>query len=99
MSNTKPSIINVEVAYATPARQQIISLSVTNGTTIKDAIAQSGINDIFPEIDLSQQAVGIFSKVKSPDTILEDGDRIEIYRGLIADPKESRRLRAEKKAK
>lgn len=89
--------IPVEIAYATPSRQEIIKLFVNKGSTIQQAINQSDINNIFPEIDLSKQAVGIFSKVKSLDSVLEAGDRVEIYRPLIADPKESRRLRANKK--
>lgn len=89
--------ISVEVAYATPARQEILTITVDKGCDIKSAIRNSGILTIFPEIDLNQQTVGIFSKEKSLDTILEAGDRIEIYRKLIADPKEARRARAELK--
>lgn len=87
--------ITVEVAYATPRQQKIISINVLEGTQIKEAILQSGILDIFPEIDLNQNKVGIFSKAANLDTILRHKDRIEIYRPLIADPKEARRKRAE----
>lgn len=91
MKNT----IMIEVAYATPAQQKIISLHVLEGTQIEEAIFRSGILDVFPEIDLSQNKVGIFSKVASLDTVLRHKDRIEIYRPLIADPKEARRKRAQ----
>lgn len=90
--------IKVEVAYATPQTQLIIPFFVAAGTTVAEAIRQSGILEKFPEIDAESSKVGIFGKaVKKTDT-LHEGDRVEIYRPLIADPKESRRRRAEKKA-
>ena len=89
--------ITVEVAYAKPERQLIIPLQVKPGTTLVDAIRLSGILEQFPEIDLESSKFGIFSKINKPDTILREKDRVEIYRPLIADPKESRRKRAEKK--
>lgn len=87
--------IQIEVAYATPERQQIIPLRVTAGTTVADAIEQSNIKHYFAEIDLEQQKVGIWSKAVKLDHELRDGDRIEIYRPLIADPKAVRRRRAD----
>ncbi len=89
--------ISIEVAYATPQRQKILSLEVPTGCTVREAILASGIIESFPEIDLKQQAVGVFSKLVTLETALEEHDRIEIYRELIADPKEARRQRAEKK--
>ena len=89
--------IPVEVAYAKPDVQLIIPLQVKPGTTVIDAIKLSGILEQFPEIDLEQNKFGIFSKACSADTVLREKDRVEIYRPLIADPKESRRKRAEKK--
>ena len=86
--------IMVEVAYALPEQQKIIALEVEPGTDIKSAIEQSGILHDFPEIDLASQKVGIFSKMKKPDTVLRAGDRVEIYRKLIADPKQVRKERA-----
>ncbi len=91
-----PASINVEVAYATPQKQLIRAVNVDKGTTIGAAIVQSGIMMDFPELEtmLENARVGIFGKVASMTTVLEDGDRVEIYRPLIADPKEVRRKRA-----
>lgn len=91
--------ISIEVAYALPDRQTLLSLQVKTGTTLIEAIRQSGILEHYPEIDLDQAKFGIFSKISPPDTVLREKDRVEIYRELIADPKESRRRRAEKKAR
>jgi putative ubiquitin-RnfH superfamily antitoxin RatB of RatAB toxin-antitoxin module len=87
--------INVEVAYALPEKQVIRAVNVDAGTTIGAAIVQSGIMMDFPELDLENAKVGIFGKVAAMTTVLSDGDRVEIYRPLIADPKEVRRKRAE----
>lgn len=89
--------ITVEVAYARPDVQVIIPLQVMPGTTLIEAIQQSGILEQFREINLEENRFGIFSKIARPDTVLQEKDRVEIYRPLIADPKESRRRRAEKK--
>jgi len=86
--------INVEVAYALPEKQVIRAVNVDAGTTIGAAIVQSGIMMDFPELDLENAKVGIFGKVAPMTTVLSDGDRVEIYRPLIADPKEVRRKRA-----
>jgi len=92
------NLIHVEVAYATPEAQLMIPLDVLEGTTIQQAIELSGMITHFPEIDLGKNKVGIFSKMCSLDTILREKDRVEIYRMLIADPKEIRkRLAAEGK--
>lgn len=92
------NLIHVEIAYAKPEEQLMIPLSVIEGTTLKQAIELSGILAHFPEIDLSKNKVGIFSKVCSLDTVLRERDRVEIYRALLADPKEVRkRLAAEGK--
>lgn len=87
--------IDIEVAYATPERQQIIALRVAPGSTVEECIERSQIKRYFPEIDLDQQKVGIWSKAVKLDQQPRDGDRIEIYRALIADPKAVRRKRAE----
>lgn len=84
----------VEVAYATPAKQIILECRVEPGTSARDAVAVSGIEQHFPEIDLENCDLGIFGKIIAADYELQDGDRIEIYRPLIADPKEIRRQRA-----
>ncbi len=84
----------VEVAYATPEEQVILTVPYTVNLTARDAIDASGILMRFPAIDLSNNTVGIFSKPCKLDTELREGDRVEIYRPLIADPKEVRRQRA-----
>lgn len=87
--------IRVEVVYALPTQQEVIALTVPEGTCIQDAIEQSGVLAKHPEIDLKKNKLGIFAKLSKPDTILRDRDRIEIYRPLIADPKLVRKQRAE----
>jgi putative ubiquitin-RnfH superfamily antitoxin RatB of RatAB toxin-antitoxin module len=87
-------IIRVEVAYAKPELQVIIPLDVAEGITLEEAIEQSGILRQFPEIDLNQNKVGIFGKISKKDQVLREHDRVEIYRPLIADPKEVRKQRA-----
>jgi putative ubiquitin-RnfH superfamily antitoxin RatB of RatAB toxin-antitoxin module len=85
--------INVEVVYALPERQILLALEVAPGTTVHEAIEQSGIVQHFPGLDAGGRC-GIFGKRVKRDAILKEGDRIEIYRPLIADPKDSRRRRA-----
>ncbi|CAM3730813.1 RnfH family protein [Rheinheimera salexigens] len=86
----------VEVAYALPTQQSLLTLSVAADATVEQIIHSSGILQQYPEIDLSQLKVGVWSRtVKLTDTVKE-GDRIEIYRPLIADPKDLRRRRAER---
>ena len=87
--------IRIEVAYAKPDQQVIVPLKVKTACTVEAAIRQSGLMERFPEIDLDKNKVGIFSKITKLDASLRDQDRVEIYRTLIADPKEIRRKRAE----
>lgn len=91
--------LTVEVAYATPERQKIIHCRVPPQTTLIEAVESSGLVALFPELDLTTVTFGIWGKVKPAKTLLEDGQRIEVYRPLIADPKESRRRRAAKKSR
>lgn len=84
----------VEVAYAKPDEQVILSLEVEEGTTVLEAVERSGILRRFPEIDTATAKLGIFAKAAKPDATLNPGDRVEIYRPLIADPKEARKKRA-----
>lgn len=91
------TMLDVQVAYATPDREAILPLQVAPGTTIGQAIERSGVLQAFPEINLVTQAVGIYAKKKTLDTVLRDRDRVEIYRPLVADPKDSRRKRAARK--
>ena len=88
-------LITVEVVYATAKKQKLLSIKVPVGCTAQQAIEQSGLLLEFPEIDLSQQKIGIFAKAVKLDTVLRHKDRVEIYRPLIADPKEVRRQRAQ----
>ncbi len=87
--------INIEVVYALPHEQSLLKKSVSSGTTVAEAIQACGILQKYPEIDLGTVKLGIFGKLTKADAVLRDKDRIEIYRPLIADPKEVRRKRAE----
>ncbi len=86
--------IAVEVAYALPAEQAIVPVRVKEGTTALEAAQQSGITERFHGIDLENSKLGIFGKAVSPGQALREGDRVEIYRPLVADPKEVRKARA-----
>jgi putative ubiquitin-RnfH superfamily antitoxin RatB of RatAB toxin-antitoxin module len=88
--------MRIEVAYATPAQQRIIAIDLEEGVTAGEAISRSGIEALFPECDLSEAPVGIFGKPCERNTPLREGDRVEIYRPLLVDPKLARRLRARK---
>jgi putative ubiquitin-RnfH superfamily antitoxin RatB of RatAB toxin-antitoxin module len=88
--------IMIEVAYAMPDRQSLMTLSVSRNSTVQQVIDRSGILQQFAEIDLAVQKVGIWSRPVKLDDTVKAGDRIEIYRPLIADPKDLRRRRAEK---
>ncbi len=90
--------INIEIAYALPERYYLKSFQVDEGITVQMAITQSGILNQFPEIDLSTNKIGIFSRPIKLTDVLKEGDRIEIYRPLLADPKEIRRKRAAEQA-
>ncbi len=84
----------VEVAYATPSRQEVIEVTVPPGATVEQAIRASGILERFPDIDLARQRVGVFGEGRQLQDPVRDRDRVEIYRPLIADPKQARRARA-----
>ena len=86
-------LIKVEVAYAMPEKQALISLNLPFGSTAERAITASGILQQFPEIDLSTQKIGIFGTLCKLDKPLTEGDRVEIYRPLIQDPMTARRNR------
>jgi Uncharacterized protein conserved in bacteria len=90
-------IMQVEVVYALPERQAVVQLEVPEGTTVYQAAVASKLADQFPDIDLETIPMGVFGvRVKTATTtILHPGDRVELYRSLIADPKENRRSRAE----
>lgn len=92
-------MIEIEVAYGLPDKQVLLSLPVPLGSSIEECIKLSGITRYFPQIIISEAKVGIFSRPENLSTKVKAGDRIEIYRPLIADPKEMRKLRAAKMAK
>lgn len=88
--------IQVEVCYALKGRQEVVRLKLPAGSTVQRALDASGLLQKHPEIDLAKtNKLGVFAKLVKPDTELRDRDRVEIYRPLIADPKEVRRKRAE----
>jgi putative ubiquitin-RnfH superfamily antitoxin RatB of RatAB toxin-antitoxin module len=91
--------ITVEVVHAAADRQWLQTLQLPANATVSDALRLSQIATQFPELDLAQCALGIFGRVVPADRMLEPGDRVEIYRPLMVDPKEVRRLRAAKAAK
>lgn len=91
---TEADKIPVEVAYALPDKQEIVMLEVKPGTTARDAVMQSGIERLFPGLELEGAKLGIFGKAINDAQLLRAGDRVEIYRELIADPKEVRKRRA-----
>lgn len=90
--------IQIEVAYASLERQEMLSVQVLPGTTVREAIELSGILQLFPEINLTKQKVGVFSKQRELTDVVRAGERIEIYRPLTIDPKEARRAKAKQKA-
>ncbi|MFV2059909.1 MAG: RnfH family protein [Gammaproteobacteria bacterium] len=97
--NDQSHYIKIEVAYALLDKQVILTEKISPETTIEEAIHLSGVLEQFPEIDLAANKVGVFGKLKKLDSTLLENDRIEIYRPLLVDPKESRRKRAAKKEK
>ncbi|MBS9422477.1 RnfH family protein [Photorhabdus luminescens] len=90
------SDINVEVVYALPDRQYLRTVKLAQGATVEQAIVASGLLTLRNDIDLQKNKVGVYSRPVKLTDILEEGDRVEIYRPLLADPKEMRRKRAER---
>lgn len=88
-------MIHVEVVYALPDEQRVFTLAVDKSMTVQEIIEQSGVLSLYPQIDLASNKVGVFSRNVKLDTTVNDKDRIEIYRPLLADPKDIRRKRAE----
>lgn len=91
------TLLQVEVAYARPDEQVVLKVDVPEGAAVSEAIQRSGLLDRFPEIDLTLNKVGIHARVVELHERLASGDRVEVYRPLLADPKEVRRARARKK--
>ncbi|TNH44447.1 RnfH family protein [Photorhabdus luminescens] len=90
------SDINVEVVYALPDRQYLRTVKLVQGATVEQAIVASGLLTLRNDIDLQKNKIGVYSRPVKLTDILEEGDRVEIYRPLLADPKEMRRKRAER---
>ncbi|MEE9326454.1 MAG: RnfH family protein [Cocleimonas sp.] len=86
--------IDVELVYALPEKQRLLSFAVDKGVTVKDVVEQSGILERYPELDIDTMKVGLFGKLTKMSQIMRTKDRVEIYRPLIADPKEVRKRRA-----
>ncbi len=86
--------IRVEVVYALPEKQEIVSVVMPAGATVLQVIETSGMFSKYPEIDPAKNKLGVFAKLVKPETVLRDRDRVEIYRPLIADPKSVRKQRA-----
>lgn len=94
MADTKTNEISVEVAYALPDKQALLKLQVAEGTTAAEAAELSGVTKQFAGLDLTDAKYGIFGKAIAATQKLREGDRVEIYRPLIADPKDVRKARA-----
>ena len=89
-----PELMNIDVVYPLPEKQEIFTVSLPTGASVRQAIEASGVLLKYPEIDMSKNKIGVFARLAKPDAPLRDRDRVEIYRPLIADPKEVRRQRA-----
>lgn len=94
MGSPMPEMINVEVCYALPSKQELVKVKLPEGSTLQQALEISGLLSKYPEIDLRKNKFGIWNKLSKADAALRDRDRVEIYRPLIADPKEVRKQRA-----
>lgn len=87
--------LSIEITFALPESQFLTVVHVQAGSTVADVIAMSGVIDSFPEYDLAELTVGIWGRVVQSDQVVEEGDRVELYRPLKMDPRESRRMLAE----
>ena len=94
MEKQVAEMLKIEVCYALPDKQVLVPLVLAEGATLQQALEASGLLEKNPEIDLKKNKFGVFSKLSKLDTVLRDRDRVEIYRPLIADPKEVRKQRA-----
>lgn len=94
METAMAEMLNIEVCYALPGKQELVKVKLPAGATVQQALEASGLLAKYPEIDLKKNKFGIFAKLSKLDALLRDRDRVEIYRPLIADPKEVRKQRA-----
>lgn len=92
---TEPESLSIEIAYALPQRQELVHVQLPTGSTVQQAIEASGLMQKYAEIDLKKNKVGVFGKLTKLDAPLRNRDRVEIYRPLLADPKEVRKKRAD----
>ncbi|MDO1508863.1 MULTISPECIES: RnfH family protein [unclassified Neisseria] len=90
-------MVEIEIAYGTAEKQLLETMQVEEGTTTRQAVLQSRIAAEFPDADVEKAPLGIFGKAVKDDTVLRDKDRVEVYRPLLIDPKEARRLRVQSK--
>lgn len=88
-------MLEIEIVYGLPDRQVLKTMQLAEGTTVRTAALQSGLDGIFENLNLHSAPFGIFGKAVKDDTPLRDGDRIEVYRPLLIDPKEARRKRVQ----
>lgn len=88
-------LLNIDVVYAKPERQELVQIKLAPGSTLKQAVEASGLLQRYPELDADKLKLGVYGKISKPDAVLRDRDRVEVYRPLIADPKEVRKKRAE----
>ena len=86
--------MKIDVVYALPDRVELVKLDLVEGSTLLQALERSGLLQKYPEIDVRKNKFGIYAKLTKPEAVLRDKDRVEIYRPLIADPKEVRKQRA-----
>ena len=91
--------LNIEVAYAEPGKQSLLAFQVACGTTAQQAVLQSALPTEFPHVDFAAAPIGIFGKKVKDSAPLREGDRVEVYRALLIDPKENRRRKAAAKQK
>lgn len=89
-----PDTLSVEVVLATPERQVLLTVNVEAGSSVADVIARSGVESQFPDLAVAELAVGIWGRRVSLDSTVNAGDRVELYRRLVIDPREARRQRA-----
>lgn len=92
-------LLNIEVAYAEPGKQSLLAFQIACGTTARQAVLQSALPTEFPHVDFAAAPIGIFGKKVKDSTPLREGDRVEVYRALLIDPKENRRRKAAVKQK
>ena len=97
MPNNTP--LHIEVTYAEPGKQRLLAFQVASGITARQAVLQSSLPTEFPHVDFAAAPIGIFGKKVEDSTPLREGDRVEVYRALLIDPKENRRRKAAAKQK